>query len=128
MVFLPQYYDALLIGALVKNKILFLGFYPFVIIILSSREGTLLCCCPSVCQKELCNINWLFTWYTGRNDCGQLGQGDLNRRDLPTEVPLLQGLNIVDACCGKNHTLFLTGKKYYLKPRFQKNFNAGWYI
>lgn len=46
----------------------------------------------------------------GRNDCGQLGQGDLNRRDLPTEVPLLQGLNIVDACCGKNHTLFLTDK------------------
>lgn len=45
----------------------------------------------------------------GRNDNGQLGQGDTNRKDLPTEVPLLQGLNIVDACCGKNHTLFLTG-------------------
>lgn len=71
-------------------------------------------------MKELWYINWLFTWYTGRNDCGQLGQGDLNRRDLPTEVPLLQGLNIVDACCGKNHTLFLTGKKYYLKPCLQK--------
>ncbi|KAJ8321119.1 hypothetical protein KUTeg_002706 [Tegillarca granosa] len=50
------------------------------------------------------------TW--GRNDLGQLGLGDTKRRDLPTEVPLLEGLNIIDAAVGRNHTLFLTGIKH----------------
>lgn len=46
---------------------------------------------------------------TGRNENGQLGLGDTNRRDIPTVIPNLETLNIVDAACGKNHTLFLTG-------------------
>ena len=47
----------------------------------------------------------------GRNDCGQLGMSDSKRRDLPEIVPTLDGLNIVNAATGKNHTLFLTGNR-----------------
>ena len=46
----------------------------------------------------------------GRNDKAQLGHGDTKRRDAPTPVDSLSDLNIVDAACGRNHTLFLTGK------------------
>ncbi|XP_060068574.1 protein RCC2 homolog [Ylistrum balloti] len=46
----------------------------------------------------------------GRNDMGQLGQGDCLRKDVPTPIPCLDGVNVVDAACGKNHTLFLTDK------------------
>ena len=45
----------------------------------------------------------------GRNDKGQLGHGDTERRDVPTLVESLAGFNIVDAACGKSHTLFLSG-------------------
>lgn len=46
----------------------------------------------------------------GRNEKGQLGVADINRRDAPVRVDLLDSFNIVSAACGKNHTLFLTGK------------------
>ena len=46
----------------------------------------------------------------GRNEKGQLGMSDTNRRDNPTKVELLDSFNIVAASCGKNHTLFLTGQ------------------
>lgn len=46
----------------------------------------------------------------GRNDRGQLGLGDDKRRDLPTEVPVLKGLNIISGSVGKMHSLFLTSK------------------
>lgn len=48
------------------------------------------------------------TW--GRNDRGQLGLGDTERRDEPTEVPVLKAYDIVGAAVGRGHTLFLTSK------------------
>ncbi|XP_076472647.1 protein RCC2-like [Babylonia areolata] len=50
----------------------------------------------------------VYTW--GRNEKGQLGVSDTNRRDVPTKVDLLDNFNIVAAACGKNHTLFLTDR------------------
>ena len=47
--------------------------------------------------------------YAGRNENAQLGQGDIVRRDVPTPIDTLTGLNIVRVACGKTHTLFLTG-------------------
>lgn len=46
----------------------------------------------------------------GRNEKGQLGQGHTDRVDKPTVVECLSAYNIVDAACGRNHTLFLTDK------------------
>lgn len=47
---------------------------------------------------------------SGRNEKGQLGLGHLNRVDKPTLVDCLAGCNVIAASCGRNHTLFLTGK------------------
>lgn len=47
----------------------------------------------------------VMTW--GRNDKGQLGHGDLKRRDSPTLVETLKDETIVSAACGKAHTLFI---------------------
>ncbi|XP_064642734.1 protein RCC2 homolog [Lineus longissimus] len=45
----------------------------------------------------------------GRNDKGQLGQGDMGRRrDAPTLLESLNNIRIVDGACGKNHTLLLS--------------------
>lgn len=44
----------------------------------------------------------------GRNQFGQLGQPNLETYETPTPVPELEGLNIIRAACGRNHTLFLT--------------------
>ncbi|XP_019637829.1 PREDICTED: protein RCC2 homolog [Branchiostoma belcheri] len=44
----------------------------------------------------------------GRNDKGQLGHGDMKRVDVPTVIESLAGFNIVEAACGRNHTLCLT--------------------
>ncbi|XP_015116936.1 protein RCC2 homolog [Diachasma alloeum] len=46
----------------------------------------------------------------GRNDKGQLGVGDTNRRDDPTEVEALKGHTVIAAACGRAHTLFLTSR------------------
>lgn len=46
----------------------------------------------------------------GRNEKGQLGTGNLERSDIPVELEELKDLTIVGAACGRNHTLFLTGK------------------
>lgn len=51
-----------------------------------------------------------FSIKSGRNEKGQLGVGDLVRRDVPTQVEALKSINIVAAACGRNHTLFLTGE------------------
>mmetsp|Transcript_40878 Transcript_40878/g.102283 ORF Transcript_40878/g.102283 Transcript_40878/m.102283 type:complete len:457 (+) Transcript_40878:107-1477(+) len=44
----------------------------------------------------------------GRNDKGQLGQGDLMTRGVPTIIKPLESVRVVKASCGKNHTLILT--------------------
>ena len=50
----------------------------------------------------------VYTW--GRNDRGQLGLGDLVRRDEPTEVEGLKAHKIIGGAVGRGHTLFLTSK------------------
>lgn len=47
-------------------------------------------------------------WTWGRNEGGQLGHGHTDRVDVPTVVSALEGLNIVTAACGKQHSLFVT--------------------
>ncbi|CAE1285239.1 Protein RCC2,Protein RCC2 homolog [Acanthosepion pharaonis] len=55
----------------------------------------------------------VMTW--GRNEKGQLGHGDDTRRDTPTHVEALANDVIIDAACGKNHTLFITARfKFFL--------------
>ena len=50
-----------------------------------------------------------FPYFTsGRNNFAQLGQPELKTYEKPTLVPGLEGFNIIDAACGRNHTLFLT--------------------
>lgn len=44
----------------------------------------------------------------GRNNFAQLGQPELKAYEKPTLVPGLEGFNVIDAACGRNHTLFLT--------------------
>ena len=48
--------------------------------------------------------------FLGRNNFGQLGHGDKERRDVPTLIESLDGINIIDAACGRNHSLVLSGK------------------
>ncbi|XP_071451765.1 protein RCC2 homolog [Hetaerina americana] len=48
----------------------------------------------------------LLSW--GRNEKGQLGHGDAIRRDTPEEIVALKDEVIVNAACGRNHTLLLT--------------------
>ncbi|XP_037959900.1 protein RCC2 homolog [Teleopsis dalmanni] len=44
----------------------------------------------------------------GRNPCGQLGLPDMKLCEKPTLIPGLQKVNVVQAACGRHHTLFLT--------------------
>lgn len=44
----------------------------------------------------------------GRNQFGQLGQPEARVYEKPTLIPDLQHVNIIQAACGRNHTLFLT--------------------
>ncbi|KAL5014792.1 hypothetical protein ScPMuIL_009062 [Solemya velum] len=72
------------------------------------RVRTVVSGCTS-CHSVVISVEGkAYTW--GRNDKGQLGQGDIERLDSPTLVTSLQNYNIIDAACGKNHTLFLTDK------------------
>jgi alpha-tubulin suppressor-like RCC1 family protein len=48
------------------------------------------------------------TW--GRNENGQLGQGDTETRYVPTIVAGLEEHNIVQIAVGKAHSLFLTDR------------------
>ena len=52
--------------------------------------------------------NRALSW--GRNDRGQLGHGDCQRRDEPTEIEALKNYQIVSAAVGRSHSLFLTSK------------------
>ncbi|XP_022085446.1 protein RCC2 homolog [Acanthaster planci] len=44
----------------------------------------------------------------GRGDKGQLGHGDLNRCEAPKLIEGLKEFTIVNAACGRNHTMCLT--------------------
>lgn len=44
----------------------------------------------------------------GRNQFGQLGQPELKTYETPTVIPELESQNIIQAACGRNHSLFLT--------------------
>lgn len=44
----------------------------------------------------------LYSW--GRNEKGQLGHGDLAQRNVPTKVAALDGMFVVGASGGKNHS------------------------
>lgn len=44
----------------------------------------------------------------GRNQFGQLGQPELKTYEKPTIIPELEDVNIIQAACGRNHSLFLT--------------------
>lgn len=44
----------------------------------------------------------------GRNQFGQLGQPEVKAYELPTLIPGLEHVNIIQAACGRNHSLFLT--------------------
>ncbi|RZF41072.1 hypothetical protein LSTR_LSTR002704 [Laodelphax striatellus] len=46
----------------------------------------------------------------GRNEKGQLGLGDMVRKDVPTYVEELKEHTVVNAAVGRNHTLFLTDR------------------
>ncbi|CAG0894071.1 unnamed protein product [Darwinula stevensoni] len=46
----------------------------------------------------------------GRNEKGQLGVGDTVRRDHPTMIEDLKDFRVVDAACGRSHTLVLTDR------------------
>ncbi|KAJ3342104.1 Protein rcc2 [Gonapodya sp. JEL0774] len=50
----------------------------------------------------------------GRNDCGQLGFGDLTARLGPTRLNLPDGVTVSKAATGRNHTVIVskTGKVY----------------
>lgn len=52
------------------------------------------------------NANRMIFWKFS----GQLGVGDMKRRDEPTEVEALKGHTVVAAACGRGHTLFLTSR------------------
>ncbi|CAG0894072.1 unnamed protein product [Darwinula stevensoni] len=44
----------------------------------------------------------------GRNDKGQLGVGDTVKKDHPQPILDLKNFTVIDAACGKSHTLVLT--------------------
>ncbi|KXS11869.1 RCC1/BLIP-II protein [Gonapodya prolifera JEL478] len=50
----------------------------------------------------------------GRNDCGQLGLGDLDARLGPTRLTLPDGVTVAKAATGRNHTVIISnlGKVY----------------
>lgn len=45
----------------------------------------------------------------GRNEKGQLGTGDTEMRSQPYFLESMKDMNVVNASCGRNHTLLLTG-------------------
>lgn len=44
----------------------------------------------------------------GRNQFGQLGQPELKTYEQPTLIADLEHVNVIQAACGRNHSLFLT--------------------
>ncbi|CAG0915961.1 unnamed protein product [Notodromas monacha] len=64
--------------------------------------------CMAVHNMIITEEGKLFTF--GRNEKGQLGTGDTERRDAPTLVEELKDFTFVSGSCGKNHSLVLTDR------------------
>jgi len=64
---------------------------------------------PSACHSIIICDNGTAMSF-GRNDCGQLGHGDLVRCDKPKIIESLKHYTVVQASCGKGHTLLLTAE------------------
>jgi alpha-tubulin suppressor-like RCC1 family protein len=74
--------------------------------------------CCSVHMFAISDEGHVYGW--GRNEKGQLGIGDTKDKKCPTLVKGLTGHKIVSVATGRNHSLFLTGKKpccKYWSPR-----------
>lgn len=61
----------------------------------------------------------------GRNQHGQLGHPELVVYEKPTVISSLEHVNVIQTACGRNHSLFLTGKSRSTVFRliFSTNFN-----
>lgn len=77
---------------------------------ISTLKGVKIRTVVSGCTAAHCiaitNEGKVYAW--GRNEKGQLGLGSVDRHDVPQIVTAFDGKNIVDAACGRKHTLFLT--------------------
>ncbi|XP_058059050.1 protein RCC2 [Anopheles bellator] len=58
-------------------------------------------------HSVLIDSNWK-AWTFGRNQMSQLGHNDTTTYEKPTQVADLADFNVIQAACGRNHTLFLT--------------------
>lgn len=64
---------------------------------------------PSACHSIIiCEDGTVMSF--GRNDNGQLGHGDVVRCDKPRVIESLKHYTVVQASCGKAHTLVLTAE------------------
>lgn len=63
--------------------------------------------------KNTLDLN-ICKFLVGRNEKGQLGTGDIETRTQPYLVEALKDINIVNASCGRNHTLLLSGKHVFI--------------
>lgn len=54
----------------------------------------------------------------GRNQFGQLGHPKLEVYETPTIIAELENVNVIQAACGRNHSLFLTGNAYIAQHGF----------
>lgn len=67
---------------------------------------------PIFCLHNFALLQLLFYFclihILGRNQFGQLGQSELRTFEKPTPVTGLEEVNVIQAACGRNHTLFLS--------------------
>uniref|UniRef100_A0A5B6ZHU1 Protein RCC2 n=1 Tax=Davidia involucrata TaxID=16924 RepID=A0A5B6ZHU1_DAVIN len=81
-------------------------------------SGCASCHCVALDVEGRC-----FTW--GRNEKGQLGQGDKIQRDRPTVVSELSKYNIIRAASGRNHTVVVTKDGFSLSFGWNKHGQLG---
>ncbi|WOK98092.1 protein RCC2 [Canna indica] len=81
-------------------------------------SGCTSCHCVALDVEGRC-----YTW--GRNEKGQLGQGDTLQRSLPTIVSELSKYKIIRAGAGKNHTVVITDEGKSLSFGMNKHGQLG---